>query len=51
MKTSHVMKMVLAGSILSVGMLFSLTGTDVTLSAQAGAAAPQGRGAAPQGDV
>lgn len=49
MNTSNVMKMVLAGSILSVGVLFSLTGSDSTLSAQAGGAAPQGRGTAPQG--
>ena len=49
MNRSNLMEMVLAGSILSMGVLFSLTGSESTLSAQAGGAAPEGRGAAPQG--
>ena len=49
MNASNSMKAVAALSILSVGMLFCVTGSESTLSAQGRGAAPEGRGAAPEG--
>ena len=49
MNISNVMKVALAGSILSAGVLFCMTGPVRTLSAQGRGAPPEGRGAAPEG--